>query len=102
MGDGKERMLLVGEGEETVVPGIRVRVMGGHTAGSIAVMADSIQGELIFAGDNVMVYDNLENEHPPGSIDNLEESLSGLAWLLDSGAEVVPSHDSRVPSRIKK
>lgn len=99
MGAGPRRLVLVGDREEEVVPGICTRVIGGHTAGSIAVVAQSHAGQVIFAGDNVMIYDNLENEHPPGSLDNLEEALHSLAWLLGSGAEVVPSHDPRVLSR---
>ncbi|MFC1981570.1 MBL fold metallo-hydrolase, partial [Chloroflexota bacterium] len=48
------------DGDEQIVPGIRVVLMGGHTAGSQAVVVTTGLGQAVICADVVQIYRQLE------------------------------------------
>lgn len=93
--ENSERVLLIqGEPEKEIFPGIRVRYVGGHTYGSQMVLVDTRQGLAIITGDVVMTEKNVHENIPVGLCVNgreCEEALKVLTKLAP--ARIYPSHD---------
>jgi len=86
------RLLLADDGEE-ILPGFRAWTIGGHTDDSTGYAADSDAGRLVFPGDSVWTFDNLERDIPVGSHIDVPGCLEALAWARSAGEVVLPSHD---------
>jgi N-acyl homoserine lactone hydrolase len=94
-----DRMEVV-TGDAQIVPGVRVLLLPGHTAGSQGVLVDTAEGQFLIAGDLVPLYDNWPGQAgqpvPNGNHTDLrayDESFKRLATL---GATVLPAHEPRV------
>jgi glyoxylase-like metal-dependent hydrolase (beta-lactamase superfamily II) len=89
--------------EATILPGVRVITVGGHSPGQQLVAVDTARGSVVLASDAVHFYDELELERPFGVVVDLREMCDAYALLKrlerESGALVVPGHDPAVASR---
>jgi glyoxylase-like metal-dependent hydrolase (beta-lactamase superfamily II) len=84
------------DGDRTVAAGLNLLALPGHTPGSQGVVAETADGLLCFAGDLVMVRENLDELTPVGLHTDLEACERSRATVLSLGATVLPSHDMRV------
>lgn len=91
--------LKLADDDEEVVPGIRVRTIGGHTDDSTGFVVDSSRGRLVFPGDTIWTYENLDRDVPVGSHIDVPACYDAMAWARDAGDELVPSHDPLVAER---
>lgn len=86
----------------TVVPGIDVIEVGGHTPGQLIVLVQTPRGPVLLASDALHFYDELELDRPftvlcdlPGMYRSLDE----MREIRDSGAVLVAGHDPEVMRR---
>jgi glyoxylase-like metal-dependent hydrolase (beta-lactamase superfamily II) len=98
------RITLLDEPRTTLIPGIELYELGGHTPGQLAVVVDMPEGPVILASDAIHYYEELEQDRPFAVLDSLSAMYQGYAqirqWLLDEPAAVViPGHDPDVMSR---
>jgi glyoxylase-like metal-dependent hydrolase (beta-lactamase superfamily II) len=80
------------------VAGLRVRHLGGHTVGSMAVEVLDPAGEvlLVLGGDVMPLYENLTRSIPPGTLWHWGECRRALQRLASYRVPVLPSHDPLV------
>ncbi|MEO0278703.1 MAG: N-acyl homoserine lactonase family protein [candidate division WOR-3 bacterium] len=83
-------------GRMSLLDGLSVTRVGGHTPGSQVVEVNTSVGKVIIAGDLIMCFENLDKEWPVGLFWNLEECIEGIQWLKSQKALVLPGHDWRV------
>lgn len=96
--DAEGRLTLV-EGDVEILPGVKVIHVGGHTPGTQAVIADTVNGTLVLASDAVHFHDELEGDLPFNVCSDLPamyESFDRLRELARAGARIIPGHDARV------
>lgn len=97
------RITLLDEPVNTLIPGIELHEIGGHTPGQLAVIIEMPEGPVILASDAIHYYDELELDRPFAVLDSLADMYQGYAqireWLLRPGAVVIPGHDPDVMNR---
>lgn len=84
------------DGDCTVMPGLEVLLLPGHTPGSQGLLIETGQGALCYPGDLVMVSENMHGATPVGLHTNLEECEQSREKVAELGARVIPSHDMRL------
>jgi len=83
--------------EEEILPGLRARWVGVHHRSSMALEVDTSRG-LVMISDAAFHYGNVENMHPLGILESMEECH--LAYRLFRGADLfVPLYDPAVLER---
>lgn len=92
---GRERLVTFDE-SYPVIPGLTVRRVGGHTAGSSYVEVAVGKKTYLLAGDEAYLPENLAKLIPVGSVVDVEANLKFLTMAKDSGAEVLTLHDPAV------
>jgi N-acyl homoserine lactone hydrolase len=92
--------MIVADGDEDVLPGIRVLRLPGHTAGSQGVLVSTSDGPHLIAGDLIPLYENWPDDGsepvPNGNHTDLrayDESFRRIAALR---AKVLPAHEPRI------
>jgi len=97
------RITLLDEKQHTLIPGIELYELGGHTPGQMAVVVEMPAGPVILASDAIHYYDELEQDRPFAVIDSLADMYRGYErireWLQRPGAVVIPGHDPDVMNR---
>lgn len=97
------RITLLDAPQNTLIPGIELYELGGHTPGQMAVVVEMPEGPVILASDAVHYYDELEQERPFAVLDSLADMYRGYErireWLQRPGAVVIPGHDPDVMNR---
>ena len=101
VGEFWERLILL-DGEEEILPGIKCVLVGGHTPGSQAIYVQTEKGTAIITGDVCYTYDNLEQDIPVGFYYSLEDSIRALARFRKDGKFILPGHDRRTIERYPK
>lgn len=96
--DAKDRIYL-NEEEEEVLPNIKVFWLGGHSKCSQAIEISSKDTKIIFCGDVVGTYKNIEENIPIGLVQNLEEVLLAMERIKKIGGIIIPSHDPEISKR---
>ncbi len=79
-----------------IIPGVDAIYVGGHSAGSLAVIVSTKKGRICLCGDNCFLYKNIEEKIPIGLTNNLYESMALLEKLPSMGEILIPGHDPRV------
>lgn len=95
----RDGRLLLGEDDQEVLHGLRVRTIGGHTDDSTGLVLDSTAGLMVFPGDTIWTYENLATDSPVGSNVDLGACYDAMAWAREAGDDLVPSHDPEVLER---
>lgn len=90
--------LIILDGEEEIMPGIRCIHVGGHTRGSQAVYVKTAKGIAILGGDNCYRFENFENgPWPPGQIfGSWDETVLAIKRYIKEGKYIIPSHDMKI------
>ena len=92
--------MIVADGDENVLPGIRVLKLPGHTAGSQGVLVDTDDGPYLIAGDLIPLYENWPAHGgepvPNGNHTDLRAYDDSFRRIAALGAKVLPAHDPRV------
>ncbi len=84
-------------GDEQIVPGIRVFLVGGHTLGSQVVTVDTARGTVVLCGDAVDLYRNIqENLHGGPTLDvvGVYTAYDKIRKLAASPDLIIPGHES--------
>jgi glyoxylase-like metal-dependent hydrolase (beta-lactamase superfamily II) len=95
------RLEYVGD-STTIVPGVSVHPVGGHSAGLQVVRVNTGNGVVVLASDAAHFYENLDSDEPFGVVHSLEAMYGAfdiLRGLTDSPANIVPGHDPLVFER---
>jgi len=90
--------IIVLDGSEEIVKGVRVARVGGHTPGSQVVFVDTNIGTVTLAGDVIAKYENWDYNWPgtTGNIWNLDELVKALSFIRLNSGIVIPGHDWRL------
>ncbi|WP_016694346.1 N-acyl homoserine lactonase family protein [Rhodococcus rhodochrous] len=93
------RLRLV-DGDTVIAPGLEVIVLAGHSAGSQGLVIETADGACtVLAGDAGSFYDTWRKDYLLSIVLNVPEmyeSFARLRELEESGATVIPAHDSEV------
>lgn len=84
------------EGDQTVMPGLDLLSLPGHTPGSQGLLIETASGALCYPGDLVMVTENMSEETPVGLHTDLQECENSRKKVIALDARVIPSHDMRM------
>jgi glyoxylase-like metal-dependent hydrolase (beta-lactamase superfamily II) len=90
------------DGDETVVPGLSVHRVGGHTAGMQVVRVRTARGNVVLASDASHFYENVEDDRPPAilhDVPGVYAAFDRIKELADSPDLIVPGHDPEVFDR---
>ncbi|MEX6664378.1 N-acyl homoserine lactonase family protein [Pseudomonas sp. W2-17] len=97
------RITLLDTPQNTLIPGIELYELGGHTPGQMAVVVEMPEGPVILASDAIHYYDELEQDRPFAVLDSLADMYRGYErireWLQRPGALMIPGHDPDVMNR---
>ena len=97
------RITLLDEPRNTLIPGVELYELGGHTPGQLSVVIEMPAGPVILASDAVHYYEELERDRPFAVLDSLADMYQGYEqireWLQRPGAVVIPGHDPDVMNR---
>jgi glyoxylase-like metal-dependent hydrolase (beta-lactamase superfamily II) len=92
------RVLLVDGDVEAVVPGVDVYLTPGHTAGTMTVCLDTVDGRVCYSSDAVYTYRNLDEDIPLGLALNAGEAVESYKKIrtILRGGTLIPGHEPRV------
>lgn len=93
------------DGEQQIVPGVRVHKVGGHTAGMQIVSVSTKEGQAVVASDASHYYHNFEQGIPFNTlhdIPNMYEAFKRLYALADKPELIIPGHDPLVQERLTR
>lgn len=95
------RLQLV-DGEQEILPGIRVYTGGRHTYASQYVSVPTRSGTIVLASDNMYLYENMEKHAPIAQTFDAASNLKAQDRMKEIAADpkrVVPGHDPAVMIR---
>lgn len=95
------RMKLV-DGDQEIYPGLRVYIGGRHTFASQYVSANTRDGAVILASDNVYLYENLDKHVPIAQTFDEKSNLAAqdkMRTLVKDPQLIIPGHDPLVMKR---
>lgn len=84
--------------EDEIVPGIRAFWVGARDRSSMAFVVNTARGGVVLS-DCCFKYENVEQPHPIGIADSLEECLTAYTRMRSEGTTVVPLYDPAVLER---
>jgi len=99
---GRVRVL---DGDEEIVPGISVVLVGGHTVGSQVVVVQTSEGKAVLCGDAADFFRSIEDNIPSGRLADPIQAYLALAKIrkLPSRPDLaIPSHDPLLIERFPK
>jgi glyoxylase-like metal-dependent hydrolase (beta-lactamase superfamily II) len=98
------RLQLV-DGDQEILPGIRVHTGGRHTWASQYVSVATKSGTVILASDNLYLYENLEKHAPIAQTFDAQSNLAAQDAMKKIAGDVrliVPGHDPAVMTKFSK
>ncbi len=93
---------LMATGDATIVPGLSVHLVGGHTAGMQVVRIRTAIGNILLASDASHFYENIEDDRPfpiLSTMTGMYGAFDRIKELADSPGHIVPGHDPLVLDR---
>ena len=96
---GRVRLL---DGDFTVVPGVTLHLLGGHTQGLQVVRVRTAAGHVVLASDASHFYENIGSDRPYSIVDHLPSmyrAFDRIRELADAEELIVPGHDPAVLKR---
>jgi len=91
------RVLAVDDGQ--ILPGVATFWAGGHSISSQAYVVETEKGSVVFAGDSVFLYKNLELGVPIGVGRKPAERIWSMRRIQQAGDVVIPGHDPDILRR---
>ncbi|TCO50380.1 glyoxylase-like metal-dependent hydrolase (beta-lactamase superfamily II) [Kribbella antiqua] len=91
--------VLRADGDTTVVPGLSVHLVGGHTAGMQVVRVQTARGNVVLASDASHFYENLEDDRPFPILTSMTGMYGAFDRIKELGDDAVPGHDPLVLER---
>jgi N-acyl homoserine lactone hydrolase len=91
-----------------LVPGVRIVETPGHTRGSISVVADTLEGPWVMAGDALPTLDNFVAWVPPGIHYDAEVAMLSMERVVEMAWMIVPGHgapflrDLQLPNSVRR
>jgi len=98
------RLRLV-DGDQEILPGVRVYTGGKHTWQSQYVSVPTRSGPVVLASDNMYLYENMEKHAPIAQTFDRESNLKAqdnMKALAGANGKIVPGHDPAVMTRFPK
>jgi glyoxylase-like metal-dependent hydrolase (beta-lactamase superfamily II) len=95
--EAPDKLRLLDE-EDEILPGLRAWWTGVHHRSSMAYAIDTARGTVV-ATDSVFKYGNLEQNHPLGIMESMEECFATYARLSREADFVIPLYDPEVLDR---
>jgi len=92
----KDRLVVVDSPEYQIDEGLKVRLVGGHTPGSVAVEIKLGNKNICLCSDNILLYENQEQKRPIGLFHNLDEVLGFMEKLSLICDIYIPGHDKKI------
>lgn len=89
-------------GDEELLPGLSLHLVGGHTAGMQVVRIRTPAGHVVLASDASHFYENLAGDRPPPILHcmtGVYGAFDRIATLADGAQLIVPGHDPVVLER---
>src|ERR1051325_8578683 len=89
------RLRLV-DGDQEILPGVRVHIGGRHTWQSQYASVPTRSGPVVLASDNMYLYENLEKHAPIAQTFDRESNLKAqdqMKALAGANGKIVPGHD---------
>jgi len=96
------KRLAFSTGDAELLPGIELKLIGGHTKGLQAVRVHTQRGWVMLASDASHYYENLEREQPFPIVYSVADMLAGYDIVrrgAASPAHIIPGHDPQVLTR---
>ncbi|MFC2065630.1 N-acyl homoserine lactonase family protein [Chloroflexota bacterium] len=98
---GYEKRICYLDGDEEILPGIRLVLVGGHSPGLQVVVVKTSKGDVVIGTDTMDLYRNMEEEVAHPMVD-LAQGL--LVWdklkkLASSPELILPGHDCLIMDR---
>ncbi|MCI6673112.1 MAG: N-acyl homoserine lactonase family protein [Spirochaetaceae bacterium] len=100
------------EGEEEIVPGVRVFETPGHSVGHQSVEVDTAKGKYLIVGDAVFIMDNLKpipeihyDITPPNRFANIIETWKSIEIIkarAEDESHILTCHDQSMIDRAEK
>lgn len=90
------------DGDATVLPGINVYKVGGHSRGLQFASVETDRGRVAIASDAAHYYESFENDRIFAIVDDVTSMISGFRRLREIGGRpdlIVPGHDPEVMRR---
>jgi len=90
------------DGDQEILPGIRVYTGGRHTYASQYVSVPTRSGTIVLASDNMYLYENLEKHAPIAQTFDAASNLKAQDRMKEIAGDpkrVVPGHDPAVMTR---
>ncbi|MET0820800.1 MAG: N-acyl homoserine lactonase family protein [Aeromicrobium sp.] len=87
------------DGDVTLLPGLELHLIGGHTRGLQVVRVHTARGWVVLASDALHYYENLAQRNPFPALLDLGKLLDGydrIERLADTAEHIVPGHDPDV------
>jgi glyoxylase-like metal-dependent hydrolase (beta-lactamase superfamily II) len=89
------------DGDSEIYPGVRAIWFGAHTPGSQGVIVQTNRGQVLYCGDFICNYRNLDEQIPVGVLTSLVEWLKGIGKIEQMRLpqeSIIPGHDPRIMS----
>jgi glyoxylase-like metal-dependent hydrolase (beta-lactamase superfamily II) len=90
------------DGDFTVVPGVTLHPLGGHTQGLQVVRVTTAAGHVVLASDASHFYENIGSDRPYSIVDHLPSmyrAFDRIRELADAEELIIPGHDPAVLKR---
>jgi glyoxylase-like metal-dependent hydrolase (beta-lactamase superfamily II) len=97
------RVTLV-DGDAEIVPGVQVRLVGGHTPGQLVASVRAGAGRVMLTSDAVHFYEEMRLDRPHRFVLDEPDMRAAYAWLRaqeQGGALVIAGHDPEVTGRFE-
>ena len=101
----KEGRLRLVDGDQEILPGIRVYVGGRHTYQSQYVSVAAKPGTIVLSSDNMYLYENLEKHVPIAQTFDAKSNLAAqdrMKTIASKPSLIVPGHDPLVMTRFPR
>jgi glyoxylase-like metal-dependent hydrolase (beta-lactamase superfamily II) len=93
------------DGDTEIYPGIRGIWCGAHSPGSQCVAVETNRGQVLYCGDFICNYRNLDEEIPVGVLTSLVEWLRGIGKIEQMRLpreSIIPGHDPGIMNMFPK
>jgi glyoxylase-like metal-dependent hydrolase (beta-lactamase superfamily II) len=93
------------DGDQEILPGVRVYIGGRHTWASQYVSVTANPGPVVLASDNMYLYENLEKHAPIAQTFDAASNLAAqdkMKTLVKDPRFIIPGHDPAVLTRFPK